>query len=138
MRGTASLKAHRTSQAHGAGRGILCPVSRKIVFALVLIAALWQGPAWAYLDVAGIAGSRMPAAGHCLGAMAAHGEACNDCCGGGCDPACQSACGFSCTAALPLELRSSSAVAPLSQPSALPRTPIISFDPSPPVRPPIR
>lgn len=119
----------------GESKGYTSAVSRRIVFALVLVGALWQGPAWAYLTVAGVTGTQNADGGYCSRVSV---SAQNGCCGGSCAPACQSACGFLGAAAIPLgPPASSSFAAAFSQPIAFGRTAIVSFDSAPPIRPPI-
>lgn len=124
---------------NGDERAILKTVSRRLVLALVLIGALWQGPAAAYLDATRMAAPLKPDVPVCSGVASIDSQTCNDCCGGGCDPGCQSACGFSGAAAISTGTHQASFfAAALSQPIALGRTAIVCFDTAPPIRPPIR
>ena len=112
-------------------------VGRRFVLALVVLAALWQGVAWAHFNVAAMTHSPPANSAACLGMPSLDGHPCNDCCGSGA-PSCQMGCDLLGTTAVSLDanLHLSSGFQPALL-TVLRDARFVSRDAAPPHRPPI-
>jgi hypothetical protein len=110
-------------------------VNGRFVRAIALIAILWQGPAWAYLNIAATANPLPAGSTPCL---TIGGDACGDCCGNGAGSSCQAACALLGTTAVSMNTSVFVLAAVYDDPlNTLPVMPFVSRNDAPPIRPPI-
>ena len=103
-----------------------------------MVTAFWQGPAWAYVNVAAMTHSLPAESLSCFGMPSLDGHSCNDCCGSGV-PSCQVTCDLLGGTAVSLDSNRLPAFSSQRATQTHFRdAPIVSRDAAPPFRPPIR